>query len=975
MIYMLKHIKRMSSIFSAVCIALNLTLPISALYNIEDFGNEANARGNEYTYTAFDRTDGIASNTVNDAVQTDDGYMWFATDCGLVRYNASEFEAVDFEEDDLKSCCVTALACDGAGTLWVGTEGSGLFKLCKNTLRRFDTKGYLSQDIVAIECDALGNIVVAAGNGIAVIDSDNNEINNLCDELTSADKSLADISAAANGLVWCITENSSVYFIANSKKSLVDIDGDDGKNIVSTQKPISVFASASGRVYVGTASNEIIYFDPCDDGSFDSGVIKCDFSNAVYSFVEDGASRIWLCTDTGIGYIENDRAYAVESYISGNVNSGYCDSESNLWMCSQEEGLLEITAGRQVNLSAQAGMGAKLCNCTAVYNNLLYMGTNDGLCVYDALNVASVEENELTALLSGIKINCIIVGENGNLLIGTDEKYGFIRYNADTDRSWSILNSENGLCGQSVYAIATDKSGNVAIATESAVCILIGDSIESVYEIDFKVNDIEFDLQGTLYVACDSGAYKLCGEEFISLGNDLDNVCVYDICAADDSTMLLAAQSGVYSYSSDTLKKAVHDTEQIFSDIVFDESGVFLIGEESVYKANFDGKGNLTDICDICGMFGLYASPTVASKACMQSGVLYICTVNGVVALKTAIPESMPKISVNAIYGNGEVISADNGVYKLDSDVKQLDIDVSVLSFKGKSSITYVLEGFDKSEKTVLSSEHIRYTNLDGGKYTLKIYGTDCDGNNTEVISIKISKQNVWYESVVFWIVLVLAAAIISFLVSMFFIAQKLEKEENLQIVRSNLSVASIMAVSETIDSRSNVSAGHSKRVAEYSVKIAKQLRCDDNFKESLYIAALLHDIGNIGVCDEVLKKPHKLTPEEIKSVQQHVDIGFSILNEHDALRDLASAVLYHHERYDGSGYSKGIKGDAIPLAAKIIFAAESLDAMTTEKPYRPKLTRERIINEFKVGSGTQFDPEVASAVIKIVEIGGVAEI
>lgn len=962
--------KRLLPVFAAVCVALNLNFSVFALQDTQDSNASTNNASSEFTYTAFDRTDGIASNAVNCAAQTNDGYMWFGTDCGLMRYNAKEFETVSFENQALTNCRISALCCDGAGTLWVGTSDNGLFKVSGTKVVSFDTKGYLSQNIVAIECDVSNNAVVCASNGIVTINSGNNEIANLCDELTSADKSIADISCAPNGLVWCVTQNASVYFIANSQKSLVDIDGDGGKNIVSTQKPISVFATSTGRVYVGTASNEIIYFDPCDDSSFDSAVINCDFLGATYSFVEDSASRVWLCTDKGLGYIENDRAYSVDSRLSCNVNSGFCDSEANLWMCSQSEGLLEITAGRQVNLSTQAGIGSKLCNCTAVYNNLLYMGTNDGLYVYDALSVASLQENDLTALLSNVKINCIVVDENGDLLIGTNEKYGFIRYNTDTDRSWSILNSENGLCGQSVYAIACDKFGNVAVATESAVCIANDNLVKSVYEIDFNISSLEYDESGTLYAGTDSGAFKLCGQGFESLSEELDSFKVYDICAIGDSTVLVSAENGVFAYSDKNLKIALSNLQQIYSDIIYDESGIYLIGEKSVYRADYNNSANLENLCDICGLSGLCASPSISSKACMQSGVLYICTIDGTIALKTAISQNIPEIVLNNVYADGEKISSQNGTFKLKSQSTILDIDVSVLSFKGESQITYILEGFDETPRTVMSSEHIVYTNLDGGKYTLKIYGTDCDGNKTDELAIKISKQNIWYESLAFWIVLILATAIISFLVSMFFIAQKLEKEENLQIVRSNLSIASIMAVCETIDARSNVSQGHSKRVAQYSIKIANQLSCDDDFKESLYIAALLHDIGNIGVCDEVLKKPHKLTPEEIKSVQSHVDIGFSILNAHDELRDLASAVLYHHERYDGSGYSKGIKGEEIPLAARIIFAAESLDAMTTEKPYRPKLARERILNEFRVGSGTQFDPTIALAVIKIVEIG-----
>ncbi|MBQ7131050.1 MAG: HD domain-containing protein [Oscillospiraceae bacterium] len=970
---MVKRFKKLLAVSLGLCFAANL-LCLGAVAADEELASELTAvrAKYEYIHTEFDRSDGILSNTVNAAAQTNDGCIWLATDCGLMRYNANYFETIMFESEDISQCCITSLVCDGEGTLWIGTAANGLFRLVDGKVQFFDTKGYLSQDIVAIECDASGDAVVAAGNGIAVIDSESFEITNLCDELTSADKSLVDISAASNGLVWCVTDNSSVYFVANSQKALVDIDGSDGSGVISTQKPVSVYASSSGRVYVGTASSEIIYFDPCDDGSFDSGIINCDFISCTYSFVEDDLSRVWICTDNGIGYIEDDKVYAFDSRFSGRVNSGFCDMESSLWMCSQDEGLLQLSGNRQVNLSAQAGIGTEICNCVAVYNNLLYIGTNDGLEVYDALNVASVAENELTTLLKGIKINCLITEENGNLLIGTDEKYGFIRYNAGTDRSWSMLNSENGLCGQSVYALCVDKSGSVAVATENGVCIVEGDSVKSVYETNVKVNSLEFDNSGTLFAAAENGVFTVEGNSLKSIDSELADCSVFDMCTVGDSQVLIATSNGLYIFSDSSLKEVCPD---VFIDIISDVNGlIYLISDDTVYRTNSQGLINGDDFTDVCGTSGLYASTTIGSKACILKEVLYVCTIDGVIALKTSTPVNKPNLSVNAIYCDGEKTSLDDGVLRLGSHNNTLVIDASVLSYKGECLITYVLEGFDEAERTVPASELIRYTNLDGGKYTLKIYGTDSDGNNTDVITIKISKQNIWYESPVFWIILVLAAAIISFLVSMFFIAEKLGNEEALQSVRANLSLQSIMAVSQTIDSRSNVSAGHSKRVAECALEIAKRLRCDDNFKESLYLAALLHDIGNIGVSDEILKKPHKLSPEELKAMQHHVEIGFSIINEHDALRELADAVLYHHERYDGVGYSKGLKGDEIPLSARIIFASESLDAMMTEKPYRPKLTRERILNEFRVGSGTQFDPEIASVVIKMVESGYVSE-
>jgi HD-GYP domain-containing protein (c-di-GMP phosphodiesterase class II) len=130
---------------------------------------------------------------------------------------------------------------------------------------------------------------------------------------------------------------------------------------------------------------------------------------------------------------------------------------------------------------------------------------------------------------------------------------------------------------------------------------------------------------------------------------------------------------------------------------------------------------------------------------------------------------------------------------------------------------------------------------------------------------------------------------------------------------------------------------------------------------QKIYLAGLLHDIGKIGIPETVLGKQGKLTDEEYDLVKTHPSIGAGILSEISQMTDIVPAVLYHHERYDGKGYPKGISGDLIPVAGKIVMIADSFDAMTSKRTYREALSVEDAINEIQKGLGTQFDPEIGS--------------
>ncbi len=180
-------------------------------------------------------------------------------------------------------------------------------------------------------------------------------------------------------------------------------------------------------------------------------------------------------------------------------------------------------------------------------------------------------------------------------------------------------------------------------------------------------------------------------------------------------------------------------------------------------------------------------------------------------------------------------------------------------------------------------------------------------------------------------------------------------------------------ALLHSIEKRDPYMAGHTKRVVALSETIAHYLQLHPEDKQNLKIAALLHDIGKIGVEERILTKKDKLTEAEYKEIQKHPLIGVEIIGNCHYLKDVIPGMCYHHERTDGNGYPDGLKNTNIPLLARIIAVADAYDAMTTDRPYQMALKSGEAIAELERCTGVQFDAQVVSAFIQAYENGDIS--
>ena len=194
----------------------------------------------------------------------------------------------------------------------------------------------------------------------------------------------------------------------------------------------------------------------------------------------------------------------------------------------------------------------------------------------------------------------------------------------------------------------------------------------------------------------------------------------------------------------------------------------------------------------------------------------------------------------------------------------------------------------------------------------------------------------------------------------------RLEQETNEKVEDMNRKI--IQALARTIDAKDRYTNGHSLRVAEYSKEIARRMGKSEKEQDTIYYAGLLHDVGKIRIPVEVINNPGALSDEEFEQIKIHPVTSYHILKDIFDDHNIKNGAKFHHERYDGTGYPNGLKGENIPEVARIIGVADAYDAMASNRSYRKYLPQSVIRNEIKTGKGTQFDPVIADIMLDMID-------
>jgi HD-GYP domain-containing protein (c-di-GMP phosphodiesterase class II) len=188
--------------------------------------------------------------------------------------------------------------------------------------------------------------------------------------------------------------------------------------------------------------------------------------------------------------------------------------------------------------------------------------------------------------------------------------------------------------------------------------------------------------------------------------------------------------------------------------------------------------------------------------------------------------------------------------------------------------------------------------------------------------------------------------------------------EEQLSALRSSL----ICAFNQLLDLKDLNTGVHSTRLAEWALHVASELGLERESLADMEVAALLHDIGKIGIADAILNKPAKLTPEEYEVMKKHPEFGWAVLRQVPGMERASLMILHHHENFDGTGYPGGLKGEEIPMGSRIVAVIDAFDAMVSTRPYRQGMPIEEAVRRLVAASGTQFDPRVVNSFLPLAQ-------
>lgn len=929
----------------------------------------------------YNETNGLPTGEANTVLQTRDGYVWVGSYGGLIRYDGTNFRNYS-KEGAILSSSIRALFEDSKGRLWIGTNDRGVYLYENNGFTHFEYEN--AQECLSVRCfteNSKGDIYVGTTSGL--VKAEGNRLIFLNSAVYGM--TIYSIAVDENDVLWACMDDG-IAKLLHEDKVIYTFD--------SEKMEASLYCAGrmnDGTLYLGTSEN-VIYRVEFLDGDYkgDSfSLHKYETGNVstINHIVQDEKGNIWVAALNGTGYLDPD--YQWNPVAAKNVtaiNTVALDYEGNVWLASTSNGVIHLVSGIYYNANEAAGLSETSINTVEACGGYYYLGTDTGLVILDK-DFISVE-NELTKRLQGDRIRNLLCDRDGNLWIGTYYQNGLLLYEPD-EGEITAFTQQDGLSNEQIRMVLECSDGKIAVASQNGITIIKDHKVERTYtEKDGLSYPIILCLcegdDGTLYAGSDGqGFYAIKDNQVKHYGFDEGlsaGVVLRMLPDENGKGLFISAGNELFYWDFETFRLLDNYDKSpgsIFDMYVNDEE-LWLMQSNGIHALDrrelLSGKKAAVKIIGVSD--GLTGTLNANNWNTVRKNIFYLCTSNGLSVLEMDKMETGSKQILAAI---NQVI-VDDSVYespeKVDIDGKatRLTLQFVTLSYSGKENIIrYRLKGFDEEDHIITDAQPMSasYTNLSGGDYEFTMEVLDADGESViTACTVPIHKDYRLWEYAWFWVLIgVMAFLLIGFIIWMS-IRMKTIRLKRRQAEYQSIIEQALKTFANTIDAKDTYTNGHSVRVAAYTLEIAKRLKLSEEEQERIYYIALMHDIGKIGIADEILNKPGKLTPEERKVIMSHPAIGGEILKDFSSLPGISEGARYHHERYDGKGYNEGLKGEEIPLFARIICVADSYDAMSSARCYRKSMDLDVIVKELKDNSGTQFDPEVVKVMLELIEEG-----
>ena len=990
--------KQAASILSALTAAVMigtfaLQLPVSA-ENAKTDNNDTNIYS-DYVHTVYSSDNGLPCGEANDVVQTNDGILWIGTYAGLYRYNGSEFRWMS-EFDSVRN--VNCLYVDAEGRLWIGTNDNGLSICINESISNVVDlmNGLPSDSVRCITQSSDGSYYIGTTESMAVITLDNGlKIHTVLPQVHFA------VSAAADdtGYVAVVNSEGKLYLLSGSE-ILDNKDLSATTAIIGKEEAFKCCTFGDdGLLYAGTSSSRVLIYDVSEGRLKQKGSITCRGVSSIKSVSFDEDGRAFVCADNGVGYFDPDNVFHGINVGSFNnsIDHVAVDYQNNLWFTSSRLGLLRLSMSPFTNIYREFGISNKVVNTVEQWNGCFYFGTDNGLDIGE-IGTSSQVKNDLTDMLDGIRIRCIKKDSTNDLWICTYGK-GLLR--VSSDGNVETFNSTMGFFGNRSRVVMEMSDGTIVAAGDTGMSfikngkldktIMYGDGLTNAVILSLIETDDGALLAGTdgdgIAVIRDGQVVRMLTRfDGLSSGvilrmaysGDRQNTYIVTsngLCIMDSEYKIRRVTNFPYSNNYDVW--TLGDGELY----IMSSAGIYVVKEEDVLSDKKDMSYELLD-----SKKGLIVSLTANSwNCCDDDGGLYICSDEGVYRLnagKYSANKRSYRIMMTSVKLDGVVYPAQRGeLLTIPRGTARMELFPEVVNYTTEDPyVSYFLEGFDSEPNMILQSEltSVNYTNLPSGEYVFHLAVLDGEERNVlEERTYNIYKEMELHDRPWFVIYLLFVAMLFVAWITWFIVRTRVQhtlmlQQQRLEFAEKQVQMGNqtILAIARTVDAKDENTSQHSQRVSDYSVMIGKELGFDDTECENLRKAALLHDIGKIGIPDRILNKPSRLDDDEYKIMKTHVIRGAEILKDFTLVDNIIDGALYHHEKYDGTGYAHGLKGEDIPIYGRIIGVADTFDAMTANRVYRKKLDFDFVINEIERCKGTQFDPKIADIMLGLIREG-----
>ncbi len=936
---------------------------------------------NDYVQTLYSSNNGLPCGEANDIAQTNDGVLWIGTYAGLYRYNGREFRWID-DYESVKN--VNCLYVDEEGRLWIGTNDNGLSIVIREEVVNVldTTSGLPSNSVRSIIRASDGYYYIGTSGNMQILVMNNGlkAVNTLADvnyvESSSADEADHVAAVSSDGRLFLLKKGEIVGQI----------------EMPNEEEEFNCCAFApNGTLMVGTSTNHIYSYDVSKDNFKLLTVLRCEDVEHINNLNYINNGTLFISTDSGVSYMDAGGYHKLNTNeFNNSIDNMLYDYQGNLWFTSSRLGLLRMSKSPFKDVYGSIGMERKVVNAIVAWQDDYYIGTDKGLDVVDKKGRRQIE-NDFTAELDGKRIRCLYVDSHEHLWVCTYGN-GLIEY-SPTGEKWEY-NADNGSFGNKSRIVTGLSDGTILAAGDTGISYIKNHKIErTISNEDGLINSMILTLTER-------------SDGTILAGTDGDGIAVLKDGKVEK---MITREDGL---SSGVILRTVKDPKS---------EGVFLVTSNSLCYMEPEGSIRILDKFPYFNNYDIWVKDE-DTLFVMSSAGIYVVGRDELVAggemawelldARRGLGTSLTANSWNYYNGDGELyLPCDTGVYVIDvekynTDVRSYRMQLASIRMDGvlqpiarmgditvgqgisrvelapeilnytiqEPNVGYILEGYDNQWTIVPqnSLNNIIYINLPAGEYTFHLAIFDSAGDKVlEERKFGLVKEGELYEKRGFRMYMVLLLTTFVIWVTWMIVQRQLNQQQ----IKLNMANETVMAIANAVDAKDVRTNQHSTRVAEYSVLIAQEMGCYKWWKRTRFLsnlrkAAQMHDIGKIGVPDAVLNKVGRLTDDEYVKMKSHVLSGADILKDFTLVEHVVDGTRYHHERYDGKGYPDGLKGEEIPLFARIIGVADAFDAMTSNRVYRNHMDTDYVMNEMKRGRGTQFDPDALDAFFRLVENG-----